>query len=246
MRNIAKLAIAASLAALATPASASFLVTYEAAGATNSTAGFDYFGIETFDGRGSGQTSFSETYSHDGKHIKLSYTDVTIIPADAYGGAGGSDYAVVGLFSETRSYTIDITASPVSGINYFGYWLSALDEYNYVSFWNGSNKVFEFDPTDVKALLLGKPEYLGHPVTGENENEPYVFLNFFYQTGTFNRVVFHQAGDTGAGYESDNHTVGFYTTTSGTPITQVPEPAALGLIGAGLLGIAALHRRRRV
>lgn len=244
MLNIAKFAVAASLAFLATPASAaSFLVTYEAAGVTNSTAGFDYFGIETFDGK-IGQTHFTSTFLHEGVQIDLEYKDVVVIPADQFGGAGGSDYGVVGLNSPNRSYTIDITTTvdgvAGNGVNYFGYWLSALDGENYVSFWKEGVKVFEYAPTDVLALLAGQPDYWGHPTTGQNPGEPYVFLNFFYDGGTFDRVVFTQGPGT-AGYESDNHTLGFYNRTSGTP---VPEPAAIGLIGVGLLGVAALRRRR--
>ena len=244
MRNLLKFAVAASLAILSTPASAGFIVTYEAPGATNSTAGFDYFGIETFDGK-IGQSNFTSTFTHDGVKIDLTYKDVVVIPADQYGGAGGSDYGVVGLNSPNRTYTIDITTSvddqPGNGVNYFGYWLSALDGQNFVSFWKDGVEVFSFSPSDVLALLAGKPEYWGHPTTGENSKEPYVFLNFFYEGGTFDRVVFTQGPGT-AGYESDNHTLGFYNRTSGTPI---PEPAAIGLLGTGLLGVAALRRRRR-
>ena len=241
MRNLLKFAVAASLAFLSTPAfAASFLVTYEAAGVTNSTAGFDYFGIETFDDK-IGQTHFASEFNHDGVAIKLEYSDVVVVPADQYGGAGGSDYGVVGLNSPNRSYTIDITTNSGDGINYFGYWLSALDGQNFVSFWKDGVEVFSFSPSDVLALLAGKPEYWGHPTTGENSKEPYVFLNFFYEGGTFDRVVFTQGPGT-AGYESDNHTLGFYNRTSGTPI---PEPAAIGLLGTGLLGVAALRRRRR-
>jgi len=242
MLNFGKFALAAASLALATPASAGFLVTYEAAGATQSSAGFDYFGVETFDGR-VGQSNFTSSFSHGGVSIDLTYTDVVIIPADQYGGAGGSDYAVAGLDNPTRSYSIDIATSGDTGINYFGYWLSALDPGNSVSFWDDTTKVFEFTPDDVLTLLTGKSAYWGHPVTGENANEPYVFLNFFYETGTFNRVVFTQGPGT-AGYESDNHTLGFYNTTGGTPITPVPEPAAIGLLGIGLLGLATLRRRR--
>lgn len=250
MRNFAKLAVAASLASLTTPAmAATFLVTYEAAGAKNSTAGFDYFGIETFDDK-IGQSAFNSDFTHDDVTINLAYKDVVVISADQFGGANGTNYAVVGLNSTTRSYSIDITTSSGDGVNYFGYWLSALDSNNFVSFYKDGEEapLFSFAPTDVEALLAGKPEYWGHPGpgehTGKNNGEPYVFLSFFYEGGTFDRVVFTQ-GPGSAGYESDNHTVGFYNQTSGTPITPVSEPAALGLLGAGLLGIAGLRRRRR-
>ena len=63
---------------------------------------------------------------------------VQINPADVYGGAGGAgNYAVA--FGNTP-YTLTLTADPIKdpqGINYFGYWLSALDAGNQVAFLQG-------------------------------------------------------------------------------------------------------------
>lgn len=246
MLKLGRLFVAASLAALSTPASAGFMVTYEAPGATRSSAGFDYFGVETFNDR-LGQSDFTSNFTHGDTTISLTYSNVTIRSGDRYGGdyEGGnpSPYAVVGLNSNDRAYSIDIATNAGTGINYFGYWLTALDANNFVSFWSNGEKVFEFEPGDVLALLGGQSGYWGNPFTGQNGGEPYVFLNFFYETGTFDRVVFSQGPGT-AGYESDNHTLGFYNNTSGTPVNPVPEPAAIGLLGAGLLGLAAIRRRR--
>lgn len=247
MLNIGKFVVAATLATLSTPAAAGFLVTYEAPGATRSTAAFDYYGVETFNDR-RGQSNFTSNFANGDTNVSLTYSNVTILPGDRYGGEyqGGnpSPYAVVGLNSSNRSYSIDIDTNATTGINYFGYWLTALDANNFVSFWSNGEKVFEFEPGDVLSLLGGQSAYWGNPYTGLNNREPYVFLNFFYETGTFDRVVFSQGPGT-AGYESDNHTLGFYKRTSGTPVNPVPEPAAVGLLGAGLLGLAAVRRRRR-
>jgi len=235
------LGIAAILMAGASTAQADFLVTYGPVGGTSASAGFDYYGIETFDGK-IGKTDFKSTFVHDGQTIKLKYEDVNIINAGPYGGVAGSDYAVAGLTSTDRDYSVTIESE--GGVNYFGYWLSALDGGNTVTFYSGLTPVFTFSPGDVLDLLAGKPGYWGNPFTGQNTGEPYVFLNFFYETGTFDKIVFSQAPGT-AGYESDNHTVGFYNATGGTPVIDTPEPAMLGLFGLGIVGIAAGRRRKR-
>ena len=51
----------ACLALLAGTSHAAFLVTYEAPGVTNTTAGFSYVGVEKFDGRGTGVQTFPPT-----------------------------------------------------------------------------------------------------------------------------------------------------------------------------------------
>lgn len=225
---------------------ASFSVSMEAAGVMNTTATFDYKGVETFDGLSAGVQSFSTDFG--GSTVTGTYSNVNVKAADQYGGAGNTgNYAVAGLGANS-SYSIQFTNTGASGINYFGYWLSALDAGNAISFYDGATQVFSFTPTEVLNLVSGQPAYFGNPVTGQNGTEPYVFLNFFYNGGTFDKIVFEQtSAKPGAGYESDNHTIGYFIDQGGgTPVPGVPEPATWMMLisGFGLVGGAMRQRRR--
>lgn len=239
-------AIAGSLAIIFAGASAhaaSFSVSIEAPGATATTATFDYKGVETFNGLSGGVQNFSTNFG--GSTVSGNYSHVNVLPADQYGGAGGSNYAVAGLGVQ-GSYSIDFTATGASGINYFGYWLSALDAGNTVRFFNDATEVFSFTPTNVLALVAGNSAYYGNPMTGANSGEPYAFLNFFYDGGTFNKIVFEQKAGSTAGYESDNHTIGYFTDKGdGTPVPAVPEPTTWMMLIAGFGMVGGAMRQRR-
>ena len=220
-----------------------FSLNYEAPGVQHSTATFSVEGMETFDSLPTGVQSFSTDFGAGGA-ITGDYTGVDVNNADQYGGAGGmGKYAVA--FGSTP-YTVSLTADPVldpQGINYFGYWLSALDGGNQVTFSKGGVEVGSLSPGDVTAAVSANPNYFGNPNSpfrGDNGGQPYVFINFYDTTGTFDTVSFTENPAIG-GYESDNHTVGFYTKMGG-----VPEPVTWTLMlgGLGMAG-AALRGRRR-
>ena len=238
MRTIA---LAAALAMGATGAARAdvFYLNYEAAGVEHSTATFTTVGVETFDSRASG-AGFTTDFGTGGA-ISATYSAVRINEADRYGGAGGTGkYAVA--FSNTP-YSVHFTSNPTllpHGVNYFGYWLSALDSGNHVAFYKDGVEVGSLSPGDVLARLGGDRNYFGNPnprFAGQDAGEPYAFINFYDTTGSFDEVRFTQTG--GGGYESDNHTVGFYTAAGGAP-----EPAtwALLLTGFGMVG-TGLRRR---
>lgn len=248
----------------AASASVPFDVRYESesVGIQHTTATFSVGGVETFDSRTIGCAACGSTFATDfgtGGTISGAYTNVAVIGADQYGGAGGNgNYAVT---FTTAGYSLDLTSTIPGGVNYFGYWLSALDRGNQVTFYSGGHVLFTFDPTDVITAVNAHADhaaYYGNPNTafaGQNSGEPYIFLNFFSDRGTFDRIVFSENPTVG-GYESDNHTVGhFLTKGTGTsvplspgsfPAGAVPEPAtwAMMIAGFGMVG-ASLRRRSR-
>ncbi len=237
-----KLLSVATALALSVPAGAVVVVTYEDPGVQNSTATFDFVGVETFNARlpGAGQTF---TTDFGGSEITGTYKNVQINTADQFGGADGTGlYAVT--FSQS-GYEIELSTTRPEGVNYFGYWLSALDKGNKLEFYKGSTLVYSFTPAAVLAIIGSKPAYFCNPNTafaGQNCGEPYAFVNFYF-TGSLSidRIRIYEDPEVG-GYESDNHTVGYFTSIGGNPI---PEPAtwAMLITGFGLVG-AGIRRRR--
>ena len=251
-------ALVVACATVGSPAGAApFDVTFEAPGVQSANqaslcatlgTGNCTIGVETFDTRstGAGQT-FSTDYGTNGV-ITGTYSNVEVAPASIYGGAADSNYAVTYASS---GYQVSLATTLPTGINYFGFWLSALDPGNTVTFYNGATQVYQFTPTDLINMIGACPDasnaYCGNPTPafqGQDSNQPFAFVNFFDQEGSFDRIVFAESPVTG-GYESDNHTVGYVTGNSGTLVTPIPEPASLTLLALGFGGLALLRHRGR-
>lgn len=115
------------------------------------------------------------------------------------------------------------SASYGSAQDYFGLYWGSIDSYNTISFFNGSDLVGAFGG----AAVPGSGPFGNWTSTSDNQ-----YVNFWF-TGSslFDRVLLTSGNNA---FESDNHAV-----------ARVPEPATLGLLGLGLLGVAAARRRRR-
>ena len=233
--------------AITTAASAAILVTAEAPGVQNSTAGFTFKGVETFEGynTGAGQ-NLATTFG--GSNFSGSYTNVRIDNANQFGSAGGTGKHAV-TFTGT-GFTLDLSTTLSGGVNYFGFWLSALDRQNQLVFSKNGVEVFTFNASDARDFIISQPNssaYFCNPnaaFSGRNCGEPYAFLNFYGTGGTtFDRIQFFQDPVSG-GYESDNHTVGQWNRITGDPLA-VPEPASWAMLIAGFGLVGATARRRR-
>ena len=121
-----------------------------------------YSGVETFDALSTGvHGSYTTNFGTAGNPVQINgtYSGVTVKGADQYGGAGGvGNYAVAW---SNAPYQLSLSASNGSPINYFGYWLSALDSGNKLDFYKGGNLVYTFTPDAVIAAFGNNPAYLG-------------------------------------------------------------------------------------
>jgi hypothetical protein len=253
VKNLLLAGMFAATTVAATGASAldTFVLTFENAGVQHSSSDFDIVGVEDFENRALGTGGFTTDFNTAGAITAIYSASTRVIKADKYGGAGGTGQYPVAFKDSIYDLTLSYDAERVpNGINYFGYWLSALDQFNVVEFYRGATLVGTLDPTGVIARVGACPNasnaYCGNPnaaFLNQNNREPYAFINFYDTTGTFNRVKFVENTNGGAGYESDNHTVGYYKTITGN---TVPEPASWALMIAGFGMIGGAMRRRTI
>ena len=165
--------------------------------------------------------------------IGLYSTGAAIVAPDLFGGANSTNYISVGQESGALSYSLTFY-SPQA---FFGLDWTGGDGSNKLQFYNGSTLVGTFTTFDIQAALppnfVDYIPYFGNPNDGSDPLEPFFYVNFFSNdpSTNFTSVVFSNF-DTTTGFESDNQSI-------------VPEPSALGLLGAGLGAISLIRRRQR-
>jgi hypothetical protein len=244
-----------------------FEITYDAAGVTSPTASTICASAskclldeETFNEAWS-EPSFNATWTSleslnvSGDSFTGKYAGTTSLTRDAAGEYGGSQGTSGDYYAEVSngSYTLTLTATGITGANYFGLWLSAVDADNTISIYNTAGTLLY---TLTAATLIAKlgactgahpSAYCGNPTTGfkgDDSGEQFVFLNFYDLNGTFGKVTFTE--DDASGLETDDQTVGFISTITmtGTPLyTNGPEPGSFALLSIGAIAMIALKRR---
>ena len=170
-----------------------------------------------------------------------------------YGGTNGGKYpelfgpGAAGGGASPANYVLTLShSSAVPAIDYFGVWVSALDQYNDLKIYSGSTLIAEFDSAYLQSILGSScpgGAYCGNPTSqdqGKDSSENFVYINVYDIGGDITSVDFYNSGSTG--FESSNDAVGYINpaTINGIVVTStasVPEPEGLAVFGCGLAGL---------
>jgi hypothetical protein len=252
------------LLALAFSSSAATLNVYISSPGTQSTF-VSGATTETFDELDAGNRSV-DYYSAIGTYNLTDSARFNVQDANQYGGADETKYMAFGAQSSSAG-VIDLDLNGV--YSYFGFWWSAGDVNNGLSFYYNEQLLARFTTADITQLLApatgpnvtavngtsyAKSAYFGNPNSGANGGEAYAYVHVIANGTLFNRILFDNSGTTGTGFESDNHSVvAGHVTPDGesvlvreVPSTDVatPEPGSMLMIGTGLLAVSVCLRRR--
>jgi outer membrane autotransporter protein len=195
--------------------------------------------VEPFDELKAGFISTPVPFA--GNNALGSYDHLLVSAADNAGGAGGKG-TYMSVNNSMNKASDPTTLTLATPLRYFGFWWSAGDAKDVLSFYSGSTLVETFSTSDIVSFINAqgkKSGYNGNPNNGTNNGKPFAFLNFYADPSdpglTFNRIVFSNAG---SGFQQDNHTIATtYTDISGmdidptTPIDLGGNPNSNDTIG---------------
>ena len=167
----------------------------------------DYYVID-FDDRNNGTEGFN--YTNRGTTYTYS-SDLQVKNANQWGGADGSKFITQAPLQSIRSYKVNIDKDQ----RYFGFWWSAGDPHNKITFKHQGKEVAVFKTQDLVGFIndsgvnntsayYGNPSYNGNQ-TGHTR-EPFAFVNIFFNEGVYDEIVVATLSSGGAAFESDNHT----------------------------------------
>ncbi len=179
------------------------------------------------------QTLGNNGFSLSNGNTSYTYSnELAITESNVYGGANSSQFITNStLPGEPGNYKISINQEQ----KYFGFWWSAGDPYNKITFKNNGNVVAVLQTEDIVNHINNindaalKSAYKGNP-NGVNDQwsleENYAFVNVFFNHygEAYDEIVVEiMPNDTEAGFESDNHTFSVAEQKiSGTLVTDVP------------------------
>ncbi len=155
----------------------------------------------------------TDAFSKTNDNTTYSYSnDLEVKTSNQWGGANGSKFITQKKLQSIRSYSLNVSEDQ----KYFGFWWSAGDPYNVITFKNDGVEVASFKTADLVDFInnsgtVDTAAYQGNPAySGNNSghlNEPFAFVNvFFNDESAYDEIVVATMTEGGAAFESDNHT----------------------------------------
>ncbi len=212
----------------------------------------------------SGGTYTSPVATAIGTYEGSSTSKFAIVSANQYGGAGGTGkYFAVGAESGSSA---PVQLNLYAEANYFGFWWSAGDRNNSITFLQDGTALATFTTATLVALLpktagatvtaingttYSTTGYYGNPNNAQDSNEPFAYVDVIATGLQFNQIQF--ANTISTGFESDNHSVAAGVTGPGDGdvvvqnvelITPEPIPFTMMALGLVLIGGSRLRRHR--